>query len=322
MGFYYSQFLVTPSYPTQSFLGQTVIVTGANVGLGFEAARHFIRLQAATVILAVRNVVAGEEAKRKLELSTDRAGVCEVWELDLASYASVQAFARKAAAQLPRLDVLVSNAALATTTFSLAEGHERTITVNVTSTILLALLLLPKLRESATKHPDAPCPRLTFVVSETHAWTPFPEYKAANTFERLDDWSTADMGNRYASSKLMEILILREMADRTSDAEPQVVVNMVNPGLCHSGLAREFGWGFWVFKQLVARSTEVGSRTLLAGASAGAESHAKYMTDGKVDDGALSGFVRSPEGKTAQQKLWTELTTILEGIDSTIMQNL
>ncbi|KAJ6124588.1 secondary metabolism biosynthetic enzyme [Penicillium samsonianum] len=321
MGFYYSQFLVRPSYPTNSFAGQTVLVTGANVGLGLEATRHFLRLQAARVILAVRNVAAGEDAKQELESSTGRAGVCEIWELDLASYASVQAFAQKAA-QLPRIDVVVANAAIATTNFNLAEGHERTITVNVISTILLVLLLFPKLRETAKKYPEAPRPRLTVVVSETHAWTPFPEYKAANTFEELDNRATADMVNRYASSKLMEIMILREIVDRASDAEQHVVVNMVNPGLCHSKLARETGWGFWLFKQLVARSTEVGSRTLLAGASAGAESHGKYMTDGKVADTALSAFVRSPEGKKAQHKLLAELIPILERIDSSIMQNL
>ncbi|KAF3482433.1 NAD(P)-binding protein [Arthroderma uncinatum] len=320
MGFYYSQFFVQPAYPTQSFAGQTVIVTGANVGLGLEASRHLVRLQAEKVILAVRNVAAGEEAKRDVELSTGRIGVCEVWELDLASYASVQAFAYKAT-QLPRLDVVIANAAIATATFSIAEGHERTITVNVISTILLTLLLLPKLRETAEKHPQANRPRISVVVSETHAWTPFPEYKAENIFEKLDDPTAADMTDRYASSKLMDILILREMVHRASGAWPEVV-NMVNPGLCHSRLARELGWGFWLFKQVVARSTEVGSRTLVLGAAAGPESHGKYMVNGKVDDSALSGFVRSPEGRNAQQKLWEELVPILEGIKPGIMQNL
>ena len=49
------QLLTTLPYPQESAAGQTVIVTGANVGLGFEAARHFVRLGAAKVILAVRD---------------------------------------------------------------------------------------------------------------------------------------------------------------------------------------------------------------------------------------------------------------------------
>lgn len=126
------------------------------------------------------------------------------------------------------------------------------------------------------------------------------------------------MENRYATSKLMEILLLREMAGRMSGSG--VIINMVNPGLCHSKLAREIGWGFWMFKQLVARSTEVGSRTLVAWASAGRNSHGMYMTDGRIANEALSTFVRSLEGEQAQEKLWPEIAGILEDIHPGIMQ--
>lgn len=121
MGFVYPQLFVTPKYPTQEFPGRTVIVTGANVGLGLEAARHFCRLGAAKVILAVRNTAAGEIAEESIEKSTDRRGMCEVWELDLASYTSVQAFAAQASRQLSRTDILVANAGIATTQYTVAE---------------------------------------------------------------------------------------------------------------------------------------------------------------------------------------------------------
>lgn len=89
-GFLYSQFLVTPPKPTKSFAEQTVIVTGANTGLGLEAARHITRLNATKVILAVRNTSKGEAAKRSIEESTGRLGVVEVWPLDLSNYESVK----------------------------------------------------------------------------------------------------------------------------------------------------------------------------------------------------------------------------------------
>jgi NAD(P)-dependent dehydrogenase (short-subunit alcohol dehydrogenase family) len=92
----YSQLILTPPCPTRSFAGECIIVTGSNVGLGHEAARHFVRLGAAKVILAVRNQQAGEEAKRYIELSTKSPGTCEVWQLDLASYDSVISIARRA----------------------------------------------------------------------------------------------------------------------------------------------------------------------------------------------------------------------------------
>lgn len=84
---FHSQLFVQPKYPTQSFAGQTIIITGSNVGLGKEAARHIARLGASKLILAVRNVEAGEEAKRDIE-NTTKCGksVIEVWKLDLASY--------------------------------------------------------------------------------------------------------------------------------------------------------------------------------------------------------------------------------------------
>ncbi|KAK9585635.1 hypothetical protein V6Z93_007154 [Aspergillus fumigatus] len=191
MGFVYSQLFVTPKYPTQEFPGRTVIVTGANVGLGLEAARHFCRLGAAKVILAVRNTAAGEIAEESIEKSTDRRGMCEVWELDLASYTSVQAFAAQASQQLSRIDILVANAGIATTQYTVAEGHERSLTVNVISTVLLAMLLLPKMRETALRFPSE-IPHLSVVTSEVHAWTNLPEWKADDVFAALDNETTAD----------------------------------------------------------------------------------------------------------------------------------
>jgi NAD(P)-dependent dehydrogenase (short-subunit alcohol dehydrogenase family) len=318
MGFFYSQFFVTPEYPTHSFKDQTIIVTGSNVGLGLEAARHFVRLNAATVILAVRNRRAGEAAKASIrESHPDSQTAIEVWDLDLASYASVITFAEKVS-QLPRLDVLLCNASIATEDFQLAEGRERSITVNVISTILLGLLVLPTLRRSAEKYGTKP--RLTTVVSEVHAWTKFAERNAENTFAALDDEKQINMGERYATSKLLQVLILREIAARMRG--DSIVVNMLNPGLCHSQLARDLGIRLALMKMVLARSTEVGSRTLVAGAAAGDESHGAYMTDGKVDNGALSDFVRSEEGKRVQEKVWGELREILERIEPGVTSNL
>lgn len=65
-------------YPNKDFSGQTIIVTGSNVGLGLEAARHFTRLNAEKIILAVRNLEKGDVAKKSIEESTGRTGVIEV----------------------------------------------------------------------------------------------------------------------------------------------------------------------------------------------------------------------------------------------------
>lgn len=82
---FYTQFFVTPQYPTTGCTGKTIIVTGANTGLGKEAARHFTRLNAEKLIIACRNTEKGEAAKRDIEASTQRSGVIEVWQLGMCS---------------------------------------------------------------------------------------------------------------------------------------------------------------------------------------------------------------------------------------------
>ena len=119
----YSQFFVSLTIPTCSFAGQTIIVTGANIGLGREAANHIVRLGASKVILAVRHVPKGNDARRYIEDKTGRKGVVEVWELDLASYASVKAFARQAEG-LDRLDAVLENAGISKHEFEWAEDNE------------------------------------------------------------------------------------------------------------------------------------------------------------------------------------------------------
>lgn len=312
MGFIHSQLFVKPAYPTASFAGQTIIVTGSNVGLGKEAARHFARLGASKVILAVRNIKAGEAARKDIETSTRcNTTVLEVWTLDLASYESVKSFAKRAL-QLPRLDVVLENAGIAGDgKFHLAEGHERLITVNVISTFLLALLILPKLKSSAKEFNANP--RLAIVTSEVHGFTKFPERDEPDVFHALDDESKM-RPDRYPISKLLEVLTVRQLAPKLNGSG--VVLNMLNPGLCHSELARDAGMFLTILKFFLARSTEVGSRTLVAAAIAGPESHGKYMTDGIVADEALSAFVKSEDGDKAAKKVWEELCGILEEIEA------
>ena len=235
--FFYDQLFLTLPTPTGSYAGQTVIVTGSNIGLGKEAARHYARLGASTVILAVRSLEKGHEAKTDIESSTGtKPGVVQVWELDMASYASVKAFAKRVADELPRVDIVIENAGKAAGNFELAEGNESTITVNVVSTFLLAALLLPKLRRVADEYGIRPT--LTIVTSEVHAWAAFKEREApeGKIFDLLSDEGSWDRNkpDRYPVSKLLEILAIKALADRNGDATSAVTLNCVNPGFCHS----------------------------------------------------------------------------------------
>ncbi|KAL8787906.1 MAG: hypothetical protein Q9213_001933 [Squamulea squamosa] len=322
--FWRSQLLFTPPLPTTQFTSQTIIVTGSNVGLGLEAARHFVRLNAAKVILAVRSLEKGEAAKRSIIASTKKSpDVVEVWPLDLSSYESVKQFAQQAQG-LPRLDVLLNNAGIVTEIFTLKEGQESSITVNAISPLLLSVMLLPKLRETAVKFNTLP--RLVFVESFVHHMTAFPERKAEKIFEEFKVQERARMDDRYNVSKLIGILATRQLASLTSISSKgdNVIINCLDPGWCTSEGIREWsGLKFAIFKffrYFLARTTEVGGRVLVASAEAGKESHGWYMDDGHK--GRLSDFVLSDEGKETQERLWKELEEIMEGIQPGVTQNI
>ncbi|KAG9654643.1 NAD(P)-binding protein, partial [Aureobasidium melanogenum] len=313
--FLYSQFFVTPECPEQSCKGQVYIVTGANVGLGFEASRHLVRLGADKVILACRNLEKGEAAVRDIEESTKRIGIAEVWSLDLSSFESVKEFAKKVDT-LPRIDAIVENAGVNTKKFKLSEGNESTITVNVISTFLLALLVLPALKRSSQKHNIQP--RLTIVASEVHHWTDLPERKKGDSIlDTLANPELSEMRERYLVSKLIDVLCTRALAERTPSPYP-VTINTMNPGFCYSELSREFnGFAFWLMYKLLARTTEVGSRTLVAAALASHDTHGQYMSDCMVEE--PSKFVRSEEGRRTQERVWAELSAKLEAIQPGIL---
>ena len=120
-----------------SFAGRTVIVTGANSGLGFVTARELARVGAKT-ILAVRNKAKGDEAAAAM------TGDVEVRSLDLQDLASVRAFADG----IDTVDVLVNNAGIMAVPYAqTVDGFESQIGTNHLGHFALTNLLLPKITE-------------------------------------------------------------------------------------------------------------------------------------------------------------------------------
>jgi NAD(P)-dependent dehydrogenase (short-subunit alcohol dehydrogenase family) len=62
----------------ETCIGKTYVITGGNSGLGLETARHLVAASAECVVLAVRNLKAGEVAKNDIEKTTGRKGVVQV----------------------------------------------------------------------------------------------------------------------------------------------------------------------------------------------------------------------------------------------------
>ena len=128
--------------PAQS--GRTAVVTGANSGIGFEAARVLAQ-RGASVVLACRDVARGADAAARITASAPDAAVTVV-ALDLASLASVRAAAQEIAARHDRLDLLINNAGVMMTPYATtADGFELQFGTNHLGHFALTGLLLDRL---------------------------------------------------------------------------------------------------------------------------------------------------------------------------------
>ncbi|KAJ2993561.1 hypothetical protein NUW58_g1800 [Xylaria curta] len=321
--FIWSQLFTTLPYPEGRYEGKTIVVTGSNTGLGKEAVRHYIRLGADRVIIAVRSLEKGHAAKADIEQTTHcNPNIIQVWQLDMASYGSVQEFAERANKELNRIDIFNANAGLARDYYSTAEDNETMVTVNFISTFLLAALIMPKLKETATRYNIRPVFCIT--GSGVHHYTSFPQKIApeGKLLDTINDraFAEARIRDQYPVSKLLEVLALRRFAELHPADQYPVTVNIADPGLCHSELAREStGFAFWLFRQIFARTTEVGSRTIVHGGSAGAVTHGQFLSDCAVAQ--PSKLCLTPEGKELSRRVWSELETKLEAIRPGIVHN-
>ena len=279
--------------PTKSFAGKNIIVTGANAGLGFETAVKFTALHADRVILGVRSLPKGVTACRQIEANTGRKGVVEAWELDMSNYTSVQQFAKRASDELRHLDVLILNAGVSPKEYIVgSEGWESTLQVNVMSTALLGLLLLPKMK--ASKASEQYPPHLVIVTSEAHRWLEdkdLPDAKpyGGNLLEAVNAKPTADQSwdgmLQSARTKLFDMYITQALAILSTkpNGENQVIVTSLCPGACKSELARDFksagfayAFALKIFDILFNKSTEEGARAYVSTASLGNEAQGRW----------------------------------------------
>ncbi|KAL8824469.1 MAG: hypothetical protein Q9191_005040 [Dirinaria sp. TL-2023a] len=298
--------------------GRTYIVTGSNSGLGLETARHLVESCAACVVLAVRNLTAGEAAKKEIEKSTGREGVIQIMHVDMASSASVQSFAKKASTELERIDGFVANAGIMIDAWSIAESMESSVTVNIVNTLFLGALMMPKLSDSGRKFEMHPS--LVFIVSVLGytVKSEMDKSREGSIFDGLNDRKRANMDKRYALTKLVEECAVRQFAGLCPVERTGVVVNMVAPGLCSTGLGRDARTFTKVMHETVrammARTAEEGSRTILHGLVAGEESHGKLLSGCKIKENWVPDWVSNAEGQRLQKDIWRELSARLEEV--------
>ncbi|KAK4935483.1 hypothetical protein LTR10_023470 [Elasticomyces elasticus] len=310
------QILQTPTIPAVDFTGKTIVITGANTGLGLEAAKHIYSLNASHLILACRDLRKGEHARTKIQAreqsASEQTQTVEVWQLDMANFGSVIAFGERLRS-LNKLHAFIANAGIDVAHWEMFEEMESTLTVNVVSTMLLAVLAIPQLQKTSEK--ESQPSYLTFTGSVVHIFAKdqyLSRPKPGTIFQSLNNQATADMNDRYLLSKLLLLLCVRGLARRVD--RTNLIVNYVNPGWCKTELFRthDGGFGGRVGLRLIGRTAEEGSRTLVHGITAGAVSHGKYLSECRIKP--ESNFVRSESSAGVQERVWSELVTILETI--------
>lgn len=228
--------LCSPPPPPKdlNLTGQVGIVTGGNRGLGYETADLLLSYKLSRLIITVRDEKSGEEAaaKLKLKLPNSEATTIEVWNLDMLSYDSIQAFAKRCAS-LPRIDFVILNAGIMNNDFVLDKTtkHELNVQVNYLSTILLTFLLLPVLRVSKTV--TGTPSRITLAGSGLAFVASFPEKTADAIIPAFDKqppqpWSVPASMDRYSTTKLLLLFFVSKLKEVVH--EDDVVVNVADPG--------------------------------------------------------------------------------------------
>ncbi|KAJ7151326.1 hypothetical protein C8R43DRAFT_1096691 [Mycena crocata] len=304
--------------------GRTYLVTGSNTGLGLALAIHLARLEPAQLVLAVRDLKKGDAAKKTIIAQTGFTGLLEVWELDMADFGSVKKFAERANSSLKRMDGAVLNAGINSWNWdSTPDGWEKMLQVNVLSTGLLGVLLLPllqatsKLSSPHINTAQAP-PQLTITGSGGMFVAKFSEKSAKNILQALNDETRGDIFDRYPVSKLLNLFLAREIA-KLPRAEG-VVVNVVDPGLCSSDLGRDINLNAGVAFLLnrLGWPTEKGALNLLYAVLTPTQPGA-YISSCEVRE--PSSWSRSKEGVRVQEQLWAEMLEVWKEISPEVAHN-
>ncbi|XP_019719236.1 retinol dehydrogenase 13 [Hippocampus comes] len=284
--------------------GKTVLVTGANTGIGKETCRELAR-RGARVVMACRDLSRAEQAAEDIRKSTGNGNVV-VRHLDLASLYSVRQFAKDFLDSEDRLDILINNAGVMMCPKWLTEdGFETQFAVNHLSHFLLTNLLLPKLKSSAPS-------RVVTVSSIAHRGG---HIDFSDLFFSSRPYSPLQS---YRQSKLANVLFSRELARRLQGSG--VSSFCVHPGVIRTELGRHVEGWFPLLgvllrlpAMLLMKTPRQGSQTsLYCAITPGLEEQSgSYFSDCAMKEAA-------PEGRDDEvaDRLWRE-SALLVGIKDT-----
>jgi NAD(P)-dependent dehydrogenase (short-subunit alcohol dehydrogenase family) len=284
----------------ESQKGKTVIITGANSGIGFYTALGLAKL-GANVILAGRNQERINEAIQAIEKETI-TGTLSSGIIDLASLSSVREFANEFNTTHSKIDILINNAGVMMPPESKTkEGFELQFGVNFLGHFLLTDLLYDKL--AAT-----PNSRVVTLSSIAHRG-------ASIDFENLKLEKPYDTKREYYQSKLADLIFALELGRRSEANNDSILSVACHPGFTKTELQRHLNPE--ILKKMTFMDTWQGSLSaLLAATTKNAKSGNYYGPDGKGEYGgfpALAVIDKSALDLEVAKKLWEV------GIENTVL---
>lgn len=262
--------------------GKQAIVTGASSGLGVETSR-VLALAGANVVMAVRNLEAGEKVAATLRTSLGaNAGKLELALLNLADLDSVRAFATQVLGRNQKIDLLINNAGIMATPFSLAKvGVESQLATNHLGHFLLTTLLKPALASDA---------RVVNVSSDLHKRGKAQSLIASLGSDRGFKARKYTPFGAYGDSKLANVLFTRALAKRL---QPGQSAFSLHPGVIATNLSRDLTGGavFRFFTRLFSKNVAQGAATSIFAATEPAlqTQSGAYLADCAVAESSSDG---------------------------------
>ncbi len=208
--------------------GRRAVITGANSGIGYPTALELAR-RGASVVIASRSPEKGTAAADRINQTLGQPRV-EFAPLDLASLASVRAFADRELARDAPLDLLINNAGVYAPPRreETADGFELQFGTNVLGHFALTGLLLPALNRAAAASPAAP-PRVVTVASIAHK-------RASLQFDDLQFERNYRAQAAYGQSKLANLMLALELDRRLRAAGSPIASIAAHPGVASTAL--------------------------------------------------------------------------------------
>lgn len=240
----------TDDIPDQS--GKVAIVTGANSGIGYEAARALAH-KGATVILACRSAAKGQAAARQIEKEAPK-GTAVFMSLDLSDLASVAEFVEAFNGRYDRLDMLINNAGVMIPPYgTTADGFEQQFGVNHLGHFALTGRLLDLLRRT-------PQSRIVTVSSMMHL-------RGKIKFADLNSEKSYNRSAAYGQSKLANLLFTYELQRKLAAAGADIIAVAAHPGWAATNLQKHSGLVNYM-NRFLAQSAAMGALPTLRAATA------------------------------------------------------